>query len=82
MQVTLELPDFAVQDYGPTPEEFVRELRLAAAMKWFEAGMASQSRAAELAGLSREAFITATGRFKVSAMQATSEELAEELARD
>lgn len=82
MHLTLEMPDSAVADLGPTPETFVAQLRLAAAIKWFEAGMVSQSRAAELAAVSREAFITATGRFRVSAVQAENDELLEELTRD
>ena len=82
MQLTLEMPDSAVVDLGQTPEGFVKQLRLAAAIKWFEAGMISQGRAAELAAVSRENFIAATGRFRVSPVQATREELSEELTRD
>jgi hypothetical protein len=51
-------------------------------LKWFEAGMISQSKAAALAGVSREEFLLGCGRFQVSAVQTTAEELAEELARD
>jgi len=39
------------------PEHFVPELRLAAAVKWYELGIVSQSKAAEIAGLSRSDFI-------------------------
>jgi len=44
--------------------------------------MISQSKAAVIAGVSREDFLLGGGRFQVSAVQATHEELAEELARD
>ncbi len=49
------------------PERFARELRLAAA--WYEMGLVSQSRAAEISGLSRSEFISALGRFEVSVFQ-------------
>lgn len=44
--------------------------------------MLSQSKAASVAGVSREAFLLAAGRFQVSAVQSNSVELAEELSRD
>jgi predicted HTH domain antitoxin len=55
-------------------------LRLAAAVKWYELGTISQSKAAELAGVSRQEFLEALYRFKVSPFQVTTEELAREAA--
>jgi len=52
--VTLELPDDAFSALHTSPEEFGQELRLAAAIKWYEMERISQGKAAELAGLSRE----------------------------
>lgn len=65
-----------------SPPRFVEEMRLAAALKWYESGMLSQSKAASVAGVSREAFLLAAGRFQVSAVQSNPVELAEELSRD
>ena len=65
-----------------SPVEFVREMRVAAALKWHEAGLISQSKAAAVAGVSREALLMAAGKFRVSAVQVTPGELAEELSRD
>lgn len=81
-KVTIELPDGAFSILRTSPEEFTRELRLAAAVKWYELGRISQSKAAELAGLSRQAFLDALGRFEVSPFQVTAQELEEELNRE
>jgi predicted HTH domain antitoxin len=82
VQVTIELPEEAFSALRRTPEDFVREMRLASAVKWYELGMVSQGKAAELAGLSRQAFIDSLARFDVSPIQVTLEELAEEMTRE
>ncbi|MFH1115207.1 MAG: UPF0175 family protein [Pseudomonadota bacterium] len=81
-QVTIELPEGAFSALRRTPEEFVKEMRLAAAVKWYELGLISQSKAAELAGLSRTEFISSLSRFKVSPFQETPEDLEKEFKRD
>jgi predicted HTH domain antitoxin len=43
--------------------------------------MVSQSKAAEIAGISRQAFLQALNRFEVSPFQTTPEELIEEVGR-
>ena len=60
------------------PEHFIPELRLAAAAKWYELGVVSQSKAAEIAGLSRSDFIVALTRFKVSPFQYSADEIVRE----
>jgi len=81
-QITIDVPDDAFSALRSKPEDFVKEMRLAAAAKWYEIGMISQSKAAELAGVSRERFLEALSRFQVSPFQETPEELSEELGRD
>lgn len=45
--LSLELPDGAFSALRSSPEEFGRELRLAAAIKWYEMERISQGKAAE-----------------------------------
>jgi predicted HTH domain antitoxin len=80
-QVVMELPEGSFSALRVEPVELAREMRLAAAVKWYELGRLSQAKAAELAGLSRFEFIQALARFQVSPIQETVEELAEGLAR-
>ena len=57
------------------PSTFTRELRLAAAVKWYETRRVSQGRAAEIAGVSRADFVEALCRYGVSPFQQTAEEI-------
>ena len=78
-QLTLQMPESAFATLHQAPDEFVLEMRVAAAVKWYELGRVSQGRAAEIAGLTRAAFIDALSRYRVSPFQYTAEELIEEL---
>lgn len=77
--LTLELPDDAFSALRSSPEEFGRELRLAAAIKWYEMERISQGKAAEIAGLSRSAFIEALARYGVSPIQVSPSRIEEEV---
>ena len=59
VQMTIEMPEEALAALRKDPENFARELRLAAAVKWYELKMLSQERAAKVAGLSRAEFLGA-----------------------
>lgn len=61
-------------------EELLQELPIAAAVKWYEVGKVSQAKAAEIAGLSRQAFLEALDRFGVSPFQVSPEELESDLS--
>ena len=50
IQLTIDLPKDVFFLLRKSPTEFVGEMRLAAAVKWYQLEMISQSRAAELAG--------------------------------
>ena len=79
--LTLELPDDAFSALRSSPEEFGRELRLVAAIKWYEMERISQGKAAEIAGLSRSAFIEALSRYGASPIQVSPSALGEEVER-
>jgi predicted HTH domain antitoxin len=78
IQMTIDMPEEALAALRADPESFARELRLAAAVKWYELRRVSQERAAGIAGLSRAEFIDALGRFGVSPFQYTAAEALEE----
>lgn len=66
----------------PCSEELAEEMRLAAAAKWYEMGMISQERAAQLSGMGRSAFIDALSRLGFSPSQETAEEILDALDED
>ena len=79
VQVAIELPEEVFSALRRTPQAFVSEMRLAAAVKGYELGLLSQSKAAEVAGVSRQEFLASLARFQVSPFQVTPEELVQEL---
>lgn len=80
IQVELNLPESACSALRSTPDEFAQELLIAAVVKWYEVGIISQSKASEIAGISRQAFLQALNRFSVSPFQTNLEELTEEVS--
>ena len=78
--VPVELPESVFSALRFAPDKFVREIRIAEAVKWHELGKISQGKAAEIEGLSRAAFIEALYRYQVSPFQYSAEKLAEDVA--
>jgi predicted HTH domain antitoxin len=79
MLLTLEMPENAFSSLRQAPDAFAAELKLAACVKWYELGRLSQAKAAEMAGLSRAAFIDALRDYRVPAIQVVPGSLAIEL---
>lgn len=79
--LSLDLPEDVFSALKRSPEEFTRELRLAAAIHWYEAGKVSQEKAARIAGLDRVDFLEALAREGVDVFQVDFEDLDRELAR-
>jgi predicted HTH domain antitoxin len=80
--IELTLPDSAFSALRRSPEEFGREMRLAAAMHWYQRGAISQERAAEIAGLDRTDFLMTLARESVDAFVVDFHSLHTELADD
>jgi predicted HTH domain antitoxin len=77
--LTLELPEDVFSALRRSPEEFVRELRLAAAIHWYQRAQISQEKAAQIAGLDRTDFLLALAREGVDAFVVDFDDLRREL---
>jgi predicted HTH domain antitoxin len=80
-KVSFELPEDVFSALRRSPEEFARELRLAAAVHWYERGEVSQEKAARIAGLDRTDFLLALAREKANAFVVDFADLKRELDR-
>lgn len=78
----IELPDGAFSALRRSPQEFAKEMRIAAAVQWYAERQISQEKAAEIAGLSRADFLDELFRRRVPACQVTLEDLIRELESD
>lgn len=78
--VTLELPDEVYEALRRSPSEVQKDLRLAAAIRWYSQGLISQERAAMVAGLDRTDFLMALAREGVDAFAVDIDQLAREIA--
>lgn len=79
-QVTINLPEKILLAEKTDAEAFGKELSMLAAVKLYELGRLSSGRAAELAGMSRVAFLHALGRYKVFPFEAELQDLEAERA--
>ena len=80
-QITIEIPEEAFSSRRRSPEEFVRELRLAAAIFWYQKGEISQEKAAQIADLNRRDFLAELAREKIDVFQVDFDDLEAELER-
>jgi predicted HTH domain antitoxin len=79
VHISIDLPREVLSALRQDPDGFVREMRLAAAAKWYEMRLLSQAKAAEVAGVSRSEFLGALQRFDVSPFQYDADEMQREL---
>lgn len=60
--VTVDLPEDVFSTLRRSPDEFAQELRLAAAMLWYQHGRISMEKGAGIAGLNLRDFLDALAR--------------------
>ena len=63
-KIVLEVPIESLSTFRQTSEEFAKAMRLTAAVKWYEMGVVSQEKAAEIAGPCREDFMLSLSNIK------------------
>jgi predicted HTH domain antitoxin len=78
--VPLDIPEAILVALKLDATSAAAQLRMAAAMKLFELGRLSSGAAAELAGVSRVAFLARLGEFGIDAFRQTALDLAHDFA--
>ncbi len=80
---TLEVtvPDSVFAALRRAPREVAAEMRIAAAIHWYQQTVVSMERGAEIAGLSRPDFLAELARRQVDVFQVDFDDLREELRR-
>lgn len=76
--IAFNLPDASRLALKLSAEALADELRLAAAMKFYELGRLSSGAAAELAGVPRTVFLSRLAEYGVDTFRLTEEELRRE----
>ena len=79
--VTMDLPEDVFAALRRSPEEFGREMRLAAAMLWYSRGRVSQEKAANIAGLNLAEFLKALAHNEMDVFVVDASDLQREVAR-
>lgn len=80
--VSIDFPAEIFSALRRSPEEFAKEMRLAAAIHWYSKGDISQEKAAAIAGLDRTDFLAALAREKMDVFAVDLDALEEEVNRD
>lgn len=80
-QIAFDLPEEVFSALWRSPDEFVQELRLAAAIHWYGRGEISQEKAASIAGMGRIDFLEALAREKEDVFVVDFNDLQHELSR-
>jgi len=81
-RITFDVPAGALSALRLSPIEFVKQMRVAAALLWYSQGELSQSKAAEVAGTSRAEFIDELAHRRIPVVQVTPDELQDEIDRE
>lgn len=79
--VAIDLPDEAFSALKRPPPEFVRCMRLAAAIHWYARGEISMEKAALIADMDRADFLAALAAEQIDVFEVDVDSLRRELAR-
>jgi predicted HTH domain antitoxin len=79
--VGVTVPDGLLAALRKAPHELAAEIRLAAAIHWYQQAALSMERAAETAGMDRAEFLAELARRRVDVIVVDDRDLADELAR-
>jgi predicted HTH domain antitoxin len=79
--ITLEFPLEALGSEPRSPDEFARELRLAAAIHWYARAEVSMEKAAMIAGLNRRDFLLELSAREIDVFHVDLDELETEVTR-
>ena len=77
--VDVTVPDGLLAALKKAPHEVAAELRLAAAIHWYQQSLLSMERAAETAGMTRAEFLAELARRRVDVFVVDDQDLAREL---
>ncbi len=78
----IEIPEDVFPATGIASDELAKEMKLAAAISWYEQGKISQEIAAKISGLDRTDFLLALARLGKDSFQVDFDDLDRELARE
>lgn len=79
VEVVLNMSEEVLSVKGKSPQEFGQEMRLAAAIFWYQQGEISQEKAAQVAGLNRRDFLAMLAQRKIDVFQVDFADLDREL---
>ena len=80
MELVLQVPATLPDAMQRSPEEFARDAKMAMAVKFYEMKRLSSGMAAQLAGVSRVAFLLELHRYGVAAIDLTAAEIESDAA--
>jgi predicted HTH domain antitoxin len=78
--IQVRLPDEVLVALKHSPEQFEAELRLAAAIHWYQQGTLSQERAAQCAGMDRTDFLAELAHRHIDVFPVDFDDLPREIA--